>query len=142
MTVEEWKAVVDEIESMWGKSGKWTKADAAYRHARPIPYDAARMAVEQLFLRGAATAPSPAEVITNARSFMDAPLTRDEISRFCDIHGHQYGIVEEADGVRTGICGKCRARVELASHLLTTKTEREDDVFGATVEAIAEEVAP
>ena len=138
MTVDEWKAIVDEIESLWGRTAKWSKADAAYRHARSIPHQAASAAVEQAFLRGTATAPSPAEVIAQARGFMDAPVTRDEIERYCAVHDHDYGIVEETDGIRTGICQRCRTHTELASHLLTTRGEREDGAFTH----IGDEVAP
>ena len=128
MTPDDWAMIVDEVEGLWGKSAKWRNADRAFKYARGIPPSAGRSAVEVLFMAGGA-APYPADLLSTARSMMDAPMSEDEMARYCTLDGHSFGIVDETQGIRTGICRRCRAEVKKPSGLMPTIGEVEDGVF-------------
>ena len=144
MLPSEWGEIVEEVESLWGRSAKWQKADAAFRFARPVPAAAARAAIESLFLAGEKNAPSPAEVIANARSRIDSTTTVEETRRYCEAEGHIYAIVDEANSIRVGVCARCRDEISVPATLLATEGEREDGVAGRYVDDSAEieRVAP
>jgi hypothetical protein len=142
MTPDDWKMVVDEVEGLWGKSAKWRNADRAFKYARAIPAAAARSAVEVLFMAGGA-APYPADLISTARSLMDDVMTADEVARYCETNGHAFGVVDEVNGVRTGICGRCRVEVEKPAGLMRTLGEVEDGIpAGKEHDDIVERIAP
>jgi len=123
MNPTEWKEIVEEVESLWGRSGKWKNTDAIYKYATSVPAGAARSAVASLFQEGKAMAPSPSEVLAVARTLTVHVATSDEIGKYCNTNGHLWAIVDELDETRTCICARCGTDTSMLATLMPTQSE-------------------
>ncbi len=144
MMADEWKEIMEDVESLWGRTAKWAKADRSFKYAQMLPAKAARSAVESIYLDGADTAPSPAKVLKLARELVVAVNTPDEIERFCTRIGHTWGIVGEEQGIRTVVCARCGIETTKVSTLVPTESELEEGIGGKDIDdaALTDRIAP
>ena len=144
MKLPEWQEIVDEVESLWGRSGKWAHTDKIYKYAQNIPVGAARSAVASLFQEGQSNAPSPSEVLAAARSLVKHVASSSEYAAYCKTHGHLWGIVNEDQGIRTVICARCKSETTKVAALVPTAGDLEDGVYGRDIDdaALTDQIAP
>lgn len=104
MNTYEWAQIAGRIESLWGKSAKWARADDAYATVRDIPADAFTSAVNDAISEGYPHAPSIPELAARARRHAPAAASRGPCThpRFAILGYHGDG--SGADG----LCAVCR----------------------------------
>lgn len=142
MTPADWKNVASEVEALYGRTGKWAKADASFKYAKRVPAAAAFRALEEIYLEGRSIAPPPAEILGRASKSIENVTTPDEIRRFCSGERHLFGIVGEENKIRTVVCGRCGFEEDRPAHLAPTEGEIENGVYTGKPADITERIAP
>ena len=144
MTPTEWVEIIDEVNSLWGKTSKWSQADKAYKYAESLPAGSVRSAISSLFLEGKGNAPSPSEVLAVARTLVKHVATSDEIAVYCKANGHLWAIIHEEDQTRTVRCARCKTETTMLTALVPTAGELEAAVEKREMAeaVVTEQIAP
>lgn len=114
MTPGQWEEIVVEVESLWGRSAKWSKADRAYKHIKTVDFRAASNAVEDFFNAGREHAPSISELVARARRYA-GPVKASP----CNGHHPQFAIVERTFEHTTVVCTACGEQEQRPPDFLT-----------------------
>ena len=104
MTPQEWHAIVDEVNRLWGKTAKWGKAkEDVWRFARTLDYQATHDTVTRLFESDRPNAPSPSEVISQTKT------TGGTIPLDGECHHPNLAVTSwHDDGTgKDGLCARC-----------------------------------
>ena len=123
MTVNEWIAVCDEIESLWGPSVKWKNAkDGVWKFARNVDAQTAHATVERYFMGNKIHPPSPSEVISQTITaggivVSTAPCRHSTFAIFT-FH-------EDGTG-KTGMCVQCKTEFRWPPLKIRTPGDWED----------------
>ena len=105
MSPSEWDLIVTKILDLWGASSKWTNARVAvYEYARNLDYTKTVDVISGMFTADRATAPSPSEVVSKART-----AGALEVTPASECPHTNYAILEyHSDGTaRLGLCAAC-----------------------------------
>lgn len=106
MTPGEWHEICDLVESLWGKSQKWSKArDAVYRMARPMDYMVTRQTVEHLFMDNREYPPSASEVLSRVKN---AGGVTQDVGGPCRHPNHMIESFHDDGSAKETICVVCR----------------------------------
>jgi nitrite reductase/ring-hydroxylating ferredoxin subunit len=119
----QWHQVVDEVNSLWGPSAKWSKAkDSVWKYAQAISSEEALATVARLFLSDQAHPPTPSEIISKTRAAGGVVA----LSGPCP---HETFAITEwhADGTgKAGICVRCHETFQWPPLKIRTPGDWED----------------
>jgi hypothetical protein len=105
MTEIEWQRIVTKVLDLWGASPKWVSArTAVYEYARNLDYQKTTDVISALFNAGRPTAPSPSEIVADARL---AGALQTDLDTDCT-HPNWAILTYHTDGTAsTGLCAAC-----------------------------------
>ncbi len=100
MTPQEWTAVKDHVEALWGRTRKWANYGYLINQVRHVTYEDAIRLVERRVITGGFI-PSPADIIAIKAAKVPVPVLVYQ-PRSCG--GHDLEVVEGPFGPPHRVC--------------------------------------